>query len=127
MSQLQKPRKLQEDEDEGLKVEGKIRSLVEEGQIYEAKKLLETAGELVPAESKIREILSPPRVRRSDERDVDRSPEFRWLKTHGANYEGKWVALVEENLVASSDSLRDLLSKLDLLRFERQPLIHHLI
>lgn len=125
MSPLQKPKKLQEAE--SREVEDKIRSLVEEGQIYEAMKLLKTADALVPADSKIREILGPPRIKKSDERDVDRSAEFRWLKMHAANYQGKWVALVEESLVASSDSLRELLSKLDLLRFERQPLIHHLI
>jgi hypothetical protein len=127
MSPVQKPKKLQEDEDESLKVEDRIRSLVEEGQIYEAMKLLETAGALVPVDSELREILGPPRIKRSDERDVDRSAEFRWIKTHAANYQGKWVALVEEKLVASSNSLKELLVQIDQLQFERRPLIHHLI
>jgi len=121
------PKKLQENEDESLKIEGRIRSLVEEGQNYEAMKLLETAGTLVPADSKIREILGPPRVKKSDKRDVDRSAEFRWLRTHAASYQGKWVAVVEENLVASSNSLKELLVQLDHIQFERRPLIHHLI
>ncbi|HEV7785651.1 MAG TPA: hypothetical protein VGQ28_09975 [Thermoanaerobaculia bacterium] len=127
MSSLQNPRKLPEDENEGLKVEARIRSLVEEGQIYEAMKLLETAGALVPANSEIREILGPPRIKKSDKRDVDRSPEFRWIKAHAASYQGKWVALVEETLVASSNSLKELLVQIDQLQFERRPLIHHLL
>jgi hypothetical protein len=126
MSPLQEPKMLPEDEDESVRVEGRIRSLVEEGKIYEAMKLLKTAGALVPADSKIREILGPPRIKRSDERDVDRSAEFRWLKTHAASYQGKWVALVEEKLVASSNSLKELLVQIDQLQFERTPLIHHL-
>lgn len=127
MSSVQNPKKLPEDENEGLKVEGRIRSLVEEGQIYEAMKLLETAGALVPANSEIREILGPPRIKRSDKRGVDRSAEFRWIKTHAASYQGKWVALVEETLVASSNSLKELLVQIDQLQFERRPLIHHLL
>ena len=42
-------------------------------------------------------------------------------------YQGKWVALVGESLVASSDSLKELLAELDQRKFERIPLIHHLI
>jgi hypothetical protein len=58
---------------------------------------------------------------------VDRSSEFHWLRTHGDEYEGKWVALVGESLVESSDTLKELLAKLDQRKFEREPLIHHLI
>ncbi|HEX4961179.1 MAG TPA: hypothetical protein VF173_10110 [Thermoanaerobaculia bacterium] len=112
---------------ESLNVEDRIRSLVEQGEIFEARQLLDSAGELVPAESKIREILSPPRVKQSERRDVDRSPEFRWIKMHAASHQGKWVALVEERLVASSDSLRELLGQIDQMQFDRRPLIHHLV
>jgi hypothetical protein len=114
-------------EGESRELEERLRSLVEEGRISEAQALLETSGDLVPEGSKIREVLSPPRVTRSDKRDVDRTAEFRWLKTHAASHQGKWVALVGENLVASSDSLKELLAQLARLRFERQPLIHHLL
>jgi hypothetical protein len=108
-------------------MEEQIRSLVEEGRILEARDLLKTAGDQVPAESNLRRILGPPRVSKSDILDVDRSPEFRWLKKHAEEYQGQWVALVEENLVASSATLKELLDQLDGLRFERQPLLHHLI
>jgi hypothetical protein len=37
------------------------------------------------------------------------------------------VALVEEKLVASSGSLKELLVQIDQLQFDRRPLIHHLL
>jgi Family of unknown function (DUF5678) len=108
-------------------VEERIRSLVEEGRILEARDLLKEAGDQVPAESNLGRILGPPRVSKSDLLDVDRSPEFLWLKKHAHEYQGKWVALVEENLVASSTTLKELLARLDQLQFEQEPLLHHLI
>jgi len=116
-------------EEGNLSAEEQVSSLIREGRIREAKDLLESAGDLVPAESKIREVLAPARVKKSDKRDVDRSPEFRWLKEHWDEHQGQWVALVGENLVASSDTFKGLLAQLEPLRpgFERRPLIHHLI
>lgn len=116
-----------EQEVDGREIEARIRSLLMEGRILEAKSLLQTAGDLVPVESKLREVLSPARVTRSARTDVDRSPEFGWLNRHEAEYQGKWVALVGEDLVASSDTLKELLAELAQQRFERKPLIHHLI
>jgi Family of unknown function (DUF5678) len=125
MSSAPKPR--YSGEDEGVRLEEQIRALLADGQIWEAQNLFNTAGDLLPADSKLREVLSPPRIRTIDYRDVDRSPEFAWINAHAGAYQGKWVALVGENLVASSDSLKELLAKLHPLQFERKPLIHHLI
>jgi hypothetical protein len=108
-------------------IEQQLRLLVEEGQIREAQELLKSAGDRVPADSKMREILGPSRVRKSAVKGVDRSAEFHWLKTKGAEHPGKWVALVGENLVASSDTLKELLAQLAELRLGREALIHHLI
>jgi Family of unknown function (DUF5678) len=108
-------------------VEQQIRLLVEEGQIREAQELLKSAGDRVPAGSKMRKILGPSRVRKSAVKGVDRSAEFHWLKTKAQEYPGKWVALVGESLVASSDTLKELLAQLAELRLDRKPLIHHLI
>lgn len=67
------------------------------------------------------------RIRKSAIKDFDRSAEFHWLKTNWEEYQGKWVALLGEDLLASSDTLKDLLDRLDEFRPERRPLIHHLI
>jgi hypothetical protein len=108
-------------------IERQIRSLLAEGRIWEAQELLESAGDRVPAGSTIRKVLDPPRIQESDLRDVDRSAEFHWLKTKAPEYQGKWVALVGEDLVAATDTLKELLARLAELQLERRPLIHHLI
>jgi len=109
-------------------VEQKIRSLLAEGQIWEAQQLLKSVGDDVPVDPMLRKVLGPARVLgRSPARDYDRSAEFHWLKTNWEAYEGKWVALVGEDVVASTDTLKELLARLANLRLEREPLIHHLI
>jgi hypothetical protein len=109
-------------------IEQQIRSLLAEGQIWQAQELLKSAGDRVPADSQLREVLGPARVLgKSPARDFDRRAEFHWLKTNWEAYEGKWVALVGEDLVASTETLKELLARLAELRLEREPLIHHLI
>lgn len=114
--------------DDRSDIQEQIRSLLREGQIFEARELLESAGDHVPADSTLRKALAPARViGRSSFKDVDRSSEFHWLKTKSEPYQGKWVALVGENLVASSDTLQELRAQLAKLRLEQRPLIHHLV
>lgn len=102
-----------------------LRSLVEQGRIRDARNLLESAGDFVPQDSKIRDVLSPPRVRQSDKRDFDRSAEFRWLDENGVRFRGKWVALLGERLVTSAETLKDLLTQLRATPPEGKPLVHH--
>ena len=110
---------------EGL--EQRLRSLLLEGRIRDAQELFAAAGPSALVDPKLRAALSPPIVRKSNVRGVDRSAEFRWLDTHSAEYQGKWVALVGENLVASSDTLEALLARLRELQLKEKPLIDHLI
>lgn len=112
---------------DGPDVQEQIRSLLQEGQISDARELLDSVGDRIPADSTLRKVLAPARILgKSSLRDVDRGAEFQWIKTQSEAYQGKWVALVGENLVASSDSLRDLRAQLAKLRLEQRPLIHHL-
>ena len=108
-------------------IEQQIRDLLAEGQIWQAQELLKSVGNDVPVDPKLREVLSPARVRESDIRDFDRSAEFHWLKTNWEEYQGKWVALLGEDLLASSDTLKELRARLADLHLDRRPLIHHLI
>lgn len=103
-----------------------LRSLVEQGRILEARKLLDTAGDFVPQESKIRQVLAPPRVRKSEKKGADRSAEFRWLKKNSSLYRGKWVALSGDRLVHHADSFKELIDYLDSLELAAKPLIHHI-
>jgi uncharacterized protein DUF5678 len=111
---------------EPMTTEDKIRALLAEGRISEAKRLLESAGDLVPADSKLREIFAPPKIRRIDERDVDRTGEYRWLKQNARDFQGKWVALAGESLVLSTDTLKELLARLKEIETPVKPLIHRI-
>lgn len=103
-----------------------LRSLIEQGRILDARNLLEVAGEAIPRDSKVRQVLASPRIRKNSVLGVDRSPEFRWLKTNADVYRGRWVALDGESLIASSDSLKELLAQLRAHPSQRRPLIHRI-
>jgi uncharacterized protein DUF5678 len=102
-----------------------LHSLLEQGQIRAAQDLFEFAKDFVPQDSKIREALAPPRVTTSSKRSVDRSAEFRWLDSNSSRFRGKWVALLGDRLVASADSLKELLVQLRTTPADGKPLIHH--
>jgi hypothetical protein len=106
--------------------EEEIRSLVEQGRIWEARTALATAGDSVPADSLLRPLLAPPVIKTSAITGVDRSLEFAWLTSNGAQYHGKWVALLGEELVAHADSLKVLLGQIRALPLAAEPLLHHL-
>jgi Family of unknown function (DUF5678) len=113
---------------EPLSLENELRALLEEGRIWEATKLLENAGDLASTVNPgLREVLSPPTFRRVDERDVDRTPEFNWFRANWDTYRGKWVAVSGESLVACENSLKELLARLNERKFEREPLLHHIL
>jgi hypothetical protein len=112
---------------EPLSVEGEVRALLARGRIFEAGKLVENAGDLLPEGSSLRKIFAPPRFKDVDRRDVDRTPEFNWLKANGSVYSGKWVALVGENLVACAETLDELLAEIEGRSFVHNPLVHHII
>lgn len=103
-----------------------IRELLGEGRILAARSLFEFARDLIPQDSNLVKALAPPRIRRSDRRDVDRSAEFRWLHLNGPQHRGEWVALVGDRLVASATTLSELLSELKAHPPAGKPLIHHL-
>ena len=103
-----------------------LRSLVEQGRILDARNLLEIAGDAIPQDSGIRHVLALPRVRKSSALGVDRSSEFRWLKTNAEMFRGKWVALDGDSFIAYADSLKDLLAQLHASPPPRRPLIHRI-
>jgi hypothetical protein len=101
-----------------------IRLLLEQGRILEAQRLFEFAKDRIQ-DPKIHKALAPPRIKTSSKRDVDRSAEFRWLDLNSARFRGKWVALLGERLVASADTLKELLAQIKAAPQESKPLVHH--
>jgi hypothetical protein len=103
-----------------------IREHLGQGRILAARNLLEFARDLIPPDSKLVKALAPPRIKKSDRLDVDRSAEFRWLQANSSRFQGQWVALAGDSLVTSAATLAELLAELKANPPSSRPLIHHL-
>ncbi len=58
--------------------------------------------------------------------EPSRSEEFEWLRKLPEAVHGKWVALVGKKLVATADSLPELVKSLSSLTLPKTPLVHHI-
>lgn len=70
-------------------------------------------------------VLQPGEVRRSALRGQDRSAEIRWLREHGGQHKGKWVALAGGELMAASDRLGSVLKMLSKAAAGIRPFLHY--
>ena len=104
-----------------------VRELIETEQISTARHMLDAAPAYVlgdPLVARLRSVLAPPVVKRLQKRDVDRSQEYEWLRAHGREYRGRWVALSGGNLVASALTLQELQQQLRSTHVLHPPLLH---
>lgn len=104
-----------------------VRGLIETERITAARHMLAAAPAYIlgdPLVARLRSVLAPPVVRRMQKRDVDRTQEFDWLRAHGREYRGRWVALVGSNVLASTATLRELLEQLRTTDVSKPPLLH---
>ena len=106
-----------------------IRDLVRREQIGAARRLLD----LLPASAmkeravaRLRRALTPPTVRPSGRKDHDHRRAYQWLRQHGREYQGQWVAVTEAGIVAAAPTLKQLRAQLRDLAPGEQPLIHKL-
>jgi hypothetical protein len=53
-----------------------------------------------------------------------RDQEFRWLKANREQYKGKWVALFGANLIATGDSMKEVLDAVKAQQIVGTPLVH---
>ena len=100
-----------------------IWSLVERQQVGAARQLLSLLPDVLEYR-KLRVLLQRPRTWSAPRRDRERSADFGWLRQHGRDYVGRWVALAGGNLLAEADSLHVLRSQLRQSAPQARPLIH---
>jgi len=106
-----------------------LRDLVEKGHISAARQMLNVLSMATleePAIERLRRALTPPTVRRSIRRDPARPVAYAWLRQHGHEYQGQWVAIAENGLIAAAPTLKQLRKQLPALGPSEQPLIHKL-
>jgi len=89
-------------------VERQIRSFLMEGRILDAQDLLAAVGSDLPIQPKLREVLSPPKVRVLHERGTSLQANLEWLRANGSRFTRLWVALAGGSLIACAPTLREL-------------------
>jgi hypothetical protein len=104
-----------------------IRDLMGREQIGPARRLLRSAiSHRVedPDIEVLQRMLAPPVVRPSAQLDRDRSDDYAWLREHGAEHRGRWVAVSRSELVVEALTLRELRVEIKRRGLSEAPLVH---
>jgi len=75
---------------------------------------------------KANRVLNPSRIVSKPATAPDRTREFDWLRKHSAEYRGRWVALLGEELLSSGAQLEEVLSEVRSRNLDTKPLVHHI-
>lgn len=85
---------------------------LEAGAHLAARKLSAEGAEFHPNDSELQKyarVLAPPKVISTDvPPNPSQGTNLEWLKAHGEQYRGKWVAVKDGQLLGSADSLKEL-------------------
>ncbi len=108
----------------------RIRELVEADKVGSARRLLAEALTLEKQDPELAEwqrVLAPGRVLgTTSELGPELTPEFRWLDANSENYQGQWVALAEDRLLAHSEDANEVLTAIKGMKLGRRPLLHYI-
>ena len=108
---------------------GRLRQLIEAGNVTGARRLTEEAHRRFPDHPKIalaQRPLAPPRVRSTELAQATVEAERKWLANPPAEALGKWVALVGAKVVAMADSIDELAAIVRASNLEQIPVVQHL-
>lgn len=108
----------------------KIRRLLDSQEIAAAKEAAAGGAELFPGHpwlEQANEVLNPTRVTVTPARDrgFDRRKEYDWLHQNRKEYQGRWIVLLEDQLLACADSFEDAVGQVRSHDLEARPLVHH--
>ncbi len=93
----------------------KVRKLLRDGEIHDARKLVEQAVARYPDYPGLRrthEVLNEGRSRRRPATGRSIREELGWLRDPPDEYRGKWVAVVGRKVVGTADTLKELVADL---------------
>jgi hypothetical protein len=92
----------------------RLRELLEKGSVEEARRLVNALERQWPDAERVRhfvQVLAPPVASvRPDLRWRPLDRERAWLREHAASYPGRWLAVLEDRLIAADPSLRVVLT-----------------
>ena len=105
-----------------------VKSLLQQGNINNARRALELGSILYPWSRKISKLLvaiTPGQVLQTGETTTGRKKEFKWMKEHRDEYRGQWVALDGDRLIGSAPTLKKLLAKASSVDQQGRPAFVH--
>ncbi len=107
-----------------------IRMQLERQQIRAARETAARGVELFPGHrwlARADKVLNSRKATPRPARDlgVDRCKEYEWLRKNQEKYGGRWVALLEGNLITCADSFEEVLQEVRGLDLKARPLVHH--
>jgi hypothetical protein len=92
----------------------RLRELLEKGSVEEARAFVKALERQWPDSERVRhfvQVLAPPVASvRPDLRWRPLDRERAWLREHAASYPGRWLAVLEDRLIAADPSLRVVLT-----------------
>jgi len=108
-------------------LQASIRSLLDSEDLAGARQLAAEAVALFPGDQvleQMRHFLRPGRVVRSAALEPDRRRAFARLDEEAPKLRGRWVALSEDDVVASAETLKELLAVIQPMALNHPPLVH---
>lgn len=92
-----------------------LRDLLEFDRVDEARRFVRELEQRWPDSERVRHyahVLEPPKFRlRPDIPPRSRERERKWLKEHGPEYPGCWIAVFEDRFIAADPDLRVVLAR----------------
>lgn len=104
-----------------------IRSEVGQQDLERARQLAAEAAALFPDHPEIQKahhVFRPYKVSRSPAREPDRKRAFARLKELAPELRGRWVALSEDDVIASAETLKELLAVIAPIKLAYSALVH---
>ena len=93
----------------------KAKKLLSEQRIQDARRILQSGTHQYPKDTGIARLLraiSPGQVTKVKSEAANGNQEIAWIQQHGKKYQEQWIAVCNDELLASSRSLKSLLDKL---------------
>lgn len=124
---MAEPVKVSREEETPEAYVARIQDLIERDRVSGARRLIAEALERFPGHPVLvpwQKALSRARVVKvGGPLDRDRTPEYRWLETHGPDSRGEWVAVLGDRMVAHSRNVDELRAMLDATPTDFPPLV----
>jgi hypothetical protein len=113
-----------------IEVRERARHMLGLGQMKAARELVQQALQQHPTHEGLLhmwDVIRPGEVRVIKRQYKNRGLERIWIRENRDRYQGKWVALIDDNPLAIEDDLGTLLEKVQEQNPEQIPLIHKLV